>query len=93
MIQTPEQFEAAMETATALLDQHPAEGTPAYGKLMALLKEIADYRPQVRSPAAAAPALAEERQRLAGRLDAFEARVTPHYGPHWSAMIGGNAGS
>lgn len=93
MIQTPAQFEAAMETATALLDQHPPEDSPSHAKLMALLKEIADYRPRVRAPLAAASALADERERLARRLDAFEARVTPHYGPHWSAMIGGDAGS
>jgi hypothetical protein len=23
-------------------------------------------------------------------LDAFEARLTPHFGPHWLAMIGGD---
>ena len=89
MIKTPEQFEIALETATALLEQGPEEDTPAHGKLMALLQDIAAYRPHIRTPTAPADPLAGERERLGRRLEDFEARVTPHYGPHWSAMVGG----
>ena len=92
MIQTPEQFDAALDAATRLLDAPPAEGSPAYERMMLLMKDIAAYRPRIHAAATLDPApISEpERRRLAARLDAFEARVTPHYAGHWAAMVGGD---
>ena len=89
MIQSPEQFDAALEAATRQLDAPPPDGSPAHDRLMDLLQAIAAYRPRIRTPEPEAdPAAQAERDRLARRLDDFEAQVTPHYGPHWAAMVG-----
>jgi hypothetical protein len=64
-----------------------AEGTPGHEKLMSLMREIAAYRPAV---LVEAPKAVPETERLARRLDAFEASLAPHYAPHWHAMIGGD---
>jgi hypothetical protein len=80
-------FDAELEEASILLSDHPREGTPGHDRLMILLAEIASYRPKLReSP----DEQTSERARLAKRLDAFEDRVIPHYGPHWASMIGGD---
>ena len=81
-------FEAALKEAGRLLDQHPAEGGPEHARLMVLLKDIADYRPNIFIPAE--DEVAAERARLAKHLDAFETRVTPRYGPHWASLLGGD---
>ena len=88
MITGEAEFGAALQEADALLDERPAEGTPEYARLLELLKDLARWRPNVFTPAE--PAIADERARLAKHLDAFEAKVKPHYGPHWDSLIGGN---
>ena len=88
MITGEAEFEAALQEADALLDRRPAEGGPEHARLLDLLKDLARWRPNVFIPAE--PAIAAERTRLAKRLDAFEARVKPHYGPHWESLLGGN---
>ena len=88
MITGEAEFEAALQEADSLLHTAPAEGTPEHERLMALLKDIAAWRPNLGHPAE--PAIAAERARLSKHLDAFEARVTPHYGPHWQSLLGGN---
>ncbi len=87
MIHSRELFESAIDEATRLLDALPAEGTPSYQRLMDLMREIAAYRPEVLIQS---PADRPETKRLTHRLNAFEARVTPHFGPHWHAMVGGD---
>jgi hypothetical protein len=87
MIHSHEQFELKLDEATRLLDTPPLEGTPGHEKLLGLMHEIAAYRPAVLVDA---PKAVSETDRLAQRLDAFEARLTPHFGPHWHAMIGGD---
>ena len=88
MITGEAEFEAALQEADRLLDQRPAEGTPEHARLLDLLKDLARWRPNVFTPAE--PAIAAERTRLAKHLDAFEAKVKPHYGPHWESLLGGN---
>lgn len=88
MITGETEFEAALQEADALLERRPAEDTTEHARLLELLKDLAHWRPNVLTPAE--PALTAERARLAKRLDAFEARVKPHYGAHWDALLGGN---
>jgi hypothetical protein len=88
MITGEAEFEAALKEADALLDPPPAEGTPEHARLLALLKDLAAWRPNVFY--AAEPAIAAERARLAKRLDAFEARMKPRYGTHWDTFLGYN---
>jgi len=88
MITGEAEFEAALKEADALLDRRPAEDTPEHARLLELLKDLARWRPNVFTPAE--PAIAAERARLAKHLDAFEAKVKPHYGPHWDSLLGGN---
>jgi hypothetical protein len=89
MITGETEFEAALAQAEDLLLQSPpGEGSPEHARLMDLLKDLARYRPNIFTPAE--PEIAEERKRLAKRLDAFEARMKPHYGPHWATLLGGN---
>ena len=88
MVWNEEEFDAILREADALLDHPPAEGTAEHDRLMALLKDIASYRPNIFKPAA--DPIAAERARLAKHLDSFEARVTPHYGPHWRSLTGGD---
>lgn len=88
MIQTHQQFEAALEAATRVLEEPPETGTPAYERFMALLQEIADYRPQVGAPAHTDDD--DERARLAKRLADFEAKVAPQYENEWRPMLGGD---
>lgn len=77
MIQSPEQIDAALEAATRQLDAPPPDGSPAHDRLMGLLQAIAAYRPRIRTPEPDADAAARaERNRLARRLDDFEAQVT-----------------
>lgn len=88
MIDTSRQFEAALDEAAALLGPLQSRGTRAHEALLAKLRDIAAYRATVLNPASAfEPA---QRARLEERLEAFEAQVVPHYGPHWHAMIGGD---
>ena len=87
MIRSHAQFEFKLDEATRLLDAPPAEGTPEHEHLLDLMREIAAYRPTVR---VASPKAVPEAERLARRLDAFEARLTPPFGPHWHAMLGGD---
>jgi hypothetical protein len=88
MITGEAEFETALREADGLLHTPPAEGTPEHARLMELLKDLAGWKPNLTH--AAEPAIAAERARLAKHLDAFEARVTPHYGPHWQSLLGGN---
>jgi hypothetical protein len=88
MIDDDPQFEAALNEAGGFLRQPPAQGSPEHRRLMALLQDIAVYRPRLMAPASGL--VSEQRARLVRHLDEFEARVTPHYGPHWSALIGGD---
>jgi hypothetical protein len=88
MITGEAEFEAALHEADGLLHPRPAEGTPEHARLMELLKDLARWRPNLAAPAE--PSIAAERARLAKHLDAFEARMTPHYGPHWQTLLGGN---
>jgi hypothetical protein len=88
MITGEAEFEAALREADGLLHTPPGEGTPEHARLMELLKDLASWRPNLGYPAE--PAIAAERARLAKHLDAFEARVKPHYGPHWESLLGGN---
>jgi hypothetical protein len=88
MITGETEFEAALKEADGLLHPPPAEGSPEHARFMDLLKDIAAYRPNIFTPAE--PAINEERARLAKHLDAFEARMKPHYGPHWETLLGGN---
>jgi antitoxin component HigA of HigAB toxin-antitoxin module len=88
MITGEAEFEAALQEADALLDERPEDGTAEYARLMELLKDLARWRPNVFTPAE--PAIADERARLAKHLDTFEAKVKPHYGPHWDSLVGGN---
>ena len=87
MIRSHAQFELKLEEATRLLDEPPQEGTPAHAQLLDLMREIAAYRPAVLVDA---PKAVPETDRLARRLDAFEARLPPPFGPHWHTMIGGD---
>jgi hypothetical protein len=87
MIRSHTQFELKLDEATRLLDIPLVEGTPGHEKLMSLMREIAAYRPAV---LVEAPKAVPETERLARRLDAFEASLAPHYAPHWHAMIGGD---
>jgi hypothetical protein len=82
------EFDAVLREADALLDTPPTEGTPEYERLITLLGDIASYRPNIFKPAE--PPVDAERARLAKHLESFEARVKPHYGPHWSSLIGGD---
>ncbi len=86
MVWNEAEFEAALKEADALLEAPPAEGSPGNERMMALLTDLASYRPNLFKPADAP--LAAERERLAAHLKAFEDRVTPHYGPHWQALTG-----
>jgi hypothetical protein len=88
MILNHEQFETALDEASRILEAPPAEGTPSYNRLLALMHDIAAYCPaiQVSSPKFEP----SEAERLSKRLDAFEAQIRPHFGPHWHAMIGGD---
>jgi hypothetical protein len=88
MVWNEEEFDAALREADAMLDNPPVEGSPAYERLITLLADIASYRPNIFKPAE--PPLSEERARLAKHLESFEARVKPHYGPHWSSLVGGD---
>ncbi|WP_296600776.1 hypothetical protein [Phenylobacterium sp.] len=86
MIQTHEQFEAALDAATHVLEDPPEPATPAHERLMALLKDIAAYRPQIQAPAEADDD--GERARLAKRLEEFESKVAPRYEHEWRPMLG-----
>lgn len=88
MITGEAEFDAALQEAEGLLHPLPAEGTPEHARLMELLTDLARWRPNLTTPAE--PEIAAERARLAKHLDAFEARMTPHYGPHWQSLLGGN---
>lgn len=88
MITGEAEFEAALHEAESLLQPPPAEGSPEHARFMDLLKDLARYHPNIFTPAE--PAIAEERARLAKHLDAFEARMKPHYGSHWDTLLGGN---
>lgn len=87
MIGSHDEFEATLEEASRLLELSPRDGTPEHERLLRLMQEIASYRPTVD------PALAKENSesaRLSRRLDEFEARLKPHFTPHWHAMLGGD---
>ena len=73
MIHNQTEFEAALEQAAALIDNPPPPGTPEDRRLGELLGEIARYRPQMAAPADTAP-MAEEREGLAKRIEAFHRR-------------------
>ena len=88
MIQTHEQFEAALDAATHVLEDPPENGTPGYEQLMALLKDIAAYRPQIQAPADVEDD--KERAHLARRLADFETKVAPRYEHEWRPMFGGD---
>ena len=87
MIRSHAQFEFKLDEATRLLDEPPQEGAPEHEHLLDLMQQIAAYRPSVLVDA---PKAVPETDRLARRLDAFEARLTPPFGPHWHKMIGGD---
>lgn len=86
MVWSEAEFEAALKEADALLEVPPANGTPEHDRLLALMNDLASYRHNLFKPAE--PPLTKERARLAAHLKDFEARVTPHYGPHWQALTG-----
>ena len=88
MIRDNQQFEAALDRAERHLAEPPAASSPRHDELMALLKDIAAYRPAI---AIQRKVTGDDRlRRLGQRLDAFEERVLPHYGPHWQSMVGGD---
>jgi antitoxin component HigA of HigAB toxin-antitoxin module len=90
MIRTPEQFQAALEEGTRLLNASPPEGTPDHQRLLTLMQDIAAYRPAVRwAPADENPAA----ERLSRQLGAFEKRLVPPLASHWRSMIGGDVGA
>ena len=86
MIHNHEGFETALEEGTDLLAKHPADGTPDHKRLLALMRDIAAYRPvftvKDHEPAS-------ETERLSQRLDKFQSSLPPHFSTHWHAMIGG----
>jgi antitoxin component HigA of HigAB toxin-antitoxin module len=88
MILNHDQFDAALDEASRILDAPPAEGTPTYLRLVGLMQDIAAYRPAI---LVGSPKIApDEAERLSKRLDAFEDQLNPHFGPHWHSMIGGD---
>lgn len=68
----------------------PAEGTPSYERLLRLMREIAPYRPAVLVQLHDRRKTCPKHSACLRRLEAFEARLAPHLGPHWHAMIGGD---
>ena len=88
MIADEPQFEAAMTEALALLAAPPAEGQPGYDRLMALMAEIAAFRPTILTPTDG-PA-GEHRARLKAALGPFETRLRQTYRTHWLTLIGEN---
>ncbi|MBU1375936.1 MAG: hypothetical protein KKE02_15695 [Alphaproteobacteria bacterium] len=88
MIRTHEQFEAALEQGMHLLNAAPPEGTPDHTRLLALMQDIAAYRPAVRLAPEENPAAT----RLSQQLHTFEERLTPPMTSHWQSMIGGDFG-
>lgn len=88
MIQDHKHFEAALDAAERHLDDPPAASSARHDELMALLREIAAYRPLIVDRPEAAED--DKLRRLGQRLDAFETRVLPQYGPHWQSMVGGD---
>lgn len=87
MIRSHEDFERALAEGLQLLDAAPPDGTPAHARLLALMKDIAAYRPTIQVNAQKA---IPEAERLSQRLDAFETRLAPHFTTHWHSMIGGD---
>lgn len=85
MIRTHEQFEAALEEGARLLDAAPPEGTPDHRRLLALMQDIAAYRPAMRPTPPDKDPTAE---RLNARLRAFETQLAPELTPHWYSLIG-----
>jgi hypothetical protein len=90
MIQDHQQFEAALTQAERHLDAPPNESSLEHAHFMTLLKDLAAYRPTVLD--ATSGGQDSDLDRLGARLKAFEARVIPHYGPHWHSLIGGDFG-
>ena len=87
MIRDHTEFEAALSEGVQLLDDAPPEGTSGHARLLVLMKEIAAYRPTVQADVQKD---VSEAVRLSQRLDAFQARLPPHYSTHWHSMIGGD---
>jgi hypothetical protein len=87
MILNHAQFEAALDEATHLLNAPPPDGTPGHKRLLALLQDIAAYRPAV---IVNARKDLPEAERLSRHLEAFEARLAPHFESHWHSMLGGD---
>lgn len=87
MINNHENLEAALEEATGLLAIAPPEGTPGHERLLALMRDIAAYRPAV---IVGKHEATSETERLSKRLDGFESRLAPHFTSHWHSMIGGD---
>jgi hypothetical protein len=88
MIIDHDQFEAALDEASGILETPPTEGTPAHERLFELMRDIAAYRPAILGNAPKASP--SEAERLSKRLDAFGAQLKPHFGPHWHSMLGGD---
>jgi len=89
MIRTHEQFEAALAEGRRLLDTSPPDGAPDHRRLLALMQDIAAYRPVVRSTPPDEDPAAEH---LAKRLRAFETQLAPQPASHWHSLIGADVG-
>jgi hypothetical protein len=86
MIKNEDDFETALELATAQFEQPPTEGSPGHHRLMELLDQIAHYRPMIVQPETGDP-VSDDRAHLADELKAFEARMPHHYADHWNTLV------